>query len=64
MENLGGDHDERGVLLSTGLVGGEEREVESTRVLVGVSESGLCMRTNSGDGRFVGEFSHELLLSS
>lgn len=64
MENLGGERGERGVLVRRELVGREKRDVELMRVFVGVSESALYLRTKSEDGRFMGEFSHELLLSS
>jgi hypothetical protein len=61
---LGGKYGERGVLVNRELVGREKRDVESTRVLVGVSGSALYLRTNNEDGRFIGELSHELLLLS
>lgn len=61
MAILGGEY---GVLVSIELVAREKREVESTRVLVGVSGNALYLRTKSGDRRFIGEFSQELLLSS
>jgi hypothetical protein len=62
--NLGGEYDERGELVGGELAGRENRDVESTIVFVGVSGSALYLRTKSGDGRFIGELSHELLLSS
>lgn len=64
MAILGGEYGDRGELVSMELVASEKRDVESTRDFVGVSGSALYLRINSGDGRFIGEFSHELLLSS